>query len=188
MVIIGYRIVERFSPSSGASWAKFIAGSGLSGLAEVVGLDAALCPALLDKYSAEDWAHAVFEGHFVGCFDNLDYALTRLDVAFDPEKHQVLAVVREPVEAKVATVALPGFGFKGFEVIADGEWAFSALTNCGGFDLAFGPDDLSECGLVRTTARAYEIADSLATFYPDDPHADCVVWAIWRREAGSVHA
>jgi hypothetical protein len=187
-MIMGYRVVERFSPSSGASWAKYIAGSGLSGLTEVVGLDASLCPPLLHRHTDQDSAHAVFGGNFIGCFDDLDYALSRLDVAFDPERHQVLAVAREPVEADVMAAELPGFRFKGFELIADEESAFSALTNCGGFDLAFGPDDLSECGLVRTAARAYEIAESLGELYPDEPHADCTVWALWRQEGAGSRA
>ena len=75
----------------------------------------------------------------------------------------------------------------GFELIEEAT-SISALTNCGGFEGAFVPRDLTECGLVYTASRAYEIRQTLLALYPNDPHADCVVWAVWRCETAQPAA
>jgi hypothetical protein len=53
-------------------------------------------------------------------------------------------------------------------------------VNCGGFDRAFAPRDLSDCGLLTNHARASEVQDLPRAEYPDDPHADRDLWAIWQ--------
>jgi hypothetical protein len=54
------------------------------------------------------------------------------------------------------------------------------LTNCGGFDRAFEPSDLSECGLLVDHAKAVAVRQRLRAEYPEEPHALCRIWAIWR--------
>ena len=63
----------------------------------------------------------------------------------------------------------------------------SALVNCGGFDRAFASTDLSYCGLLTDHARASEVQDLLRAEYPDEPHADYDLWAIWRMKGREVH-
>lgn len=71
------------------------------------------------------------------------------------------------------------FPFCGFDLIEE-QGTISALTNCGGFDKAFLLTDLSECGLIVEYAKAVAVQELLRAEYPDDPHAFCRVWAIWR--------
>lgn len=39
---------------------------------------------------------------------------------------------------------------------------------------------LSSCGLVPTAARSYEIRGGTEALFPEDAHAQCAVWAVWR--------
>ena len=72
-------------------------------------------------------------------------------------------------------------GFLGFDVL-DVQGDVSALTNCGGFDDVFAREELSPLGLLTDLTRANEIRHGLRAAYPNEPHAECHVWAIWREE------
>jgi hypothetical protein len=183
-ISVGFRLAERFDPECGESWPKYVAWSGLAHLEEVVGLDCVLCPCPLTQLTAEDWEHVVFAEHLFGCFDDSAYALSRAGADLTIDRIQLLALAREPVEHEVPTLNVPGFRFMGFDLM-DEQTAISALTNCGGFDGAFEASDLTPKGLVSTASRAYEIRAALAELYPEESHAVCAVWAIWRREADS---
>jgi hypothetical protein len=162
---------------------KYVAWSGLGYLVEVVGLDSSLCPCLLEEYVDEDWKHLAFADHVFACFSDLDYAQERNRRSFDPRRHQLLAIAREPTEVEVRQTQVEGFRFMGFELIEEAT-STSALTNCGGFDGAFEPSDLSTCGLIVDAPRAYEVRAALERLFPDENHAHCSVWAVWQREAG----
>jgi hypothetical protein len=56
----------------------------------------------------------------------------------------------------------------------------SALTNCGGFPNAFANSELSQTGLLLDFHRAFEVQQLLRAQYPDEHHANCHVWAIFR--------
>ena len=60
----------------------------------------------------------------------------------------------------------------------------SALVNCGGFDRAFSPAELSECGLLADHARALTVQKRLRAEYPDEHHAHCDLWAVWLMKTG----
>jgi hypothetical protein len=179
---VGYRIVARFSPSWGEAWANYITCFDLTHLSEVVGLDCSLCPSIVQEYTDEDWAHLVHEEHLFGCFADHEYALQRVWDTFDAERHQILAVAREPLPEDLAQAELRGFTFLGLDLIEEPS-GYSALTNCGGFEGAFTLGDLSPCGLVPTASRAYEIRECLRTLFPQNHHANCAVWAVWRLDA-----
>ncbi len=117
------------------------------------------------------------------CYADEQSALQGVAGRYDPSIHQVLAIAREPSVSDWEAVALPGFVFKGCDLID--ETQTSALTNCGGgFPEAFSPSDLNECGLIPSVTPAYEIRAALAKKYlPEEAHADCTLWAIWRRES-----
>lgn len=180
MVTTAYRVAERFAPEWEA-WPNYIKRSGLAHLHEVVGLDVSLCPPVFGPLAGDDWDHLVFGQELSDCFDDLEYLPRRTSSLFDVRRHQILAVAREASDSDVQSVALEGFCFKGFELIEEAT-SISALTNCGAFKGAFEPSDLSTFGLVPLASRACEIRDALASMYPDESHADCAVWAIWRRE------
>ena len=174
-MIVGYRVVDRFDPSHGEGWDEYLEFAGLPHLAEVVGLDALLCPALLREPIDEDWNHLVFGELLRACFDDPGYALARAEPDFEESKHQLLAVARE----EAGPPPLDGFLFMGYELI-DECTSISALTNCGGFEGAFVAIDLNESGLLPAADRAYEVQRKLLERFPEEPHADCAVWLVWR--------
>ena len=56
--------------------------------------------------------------------------------------------------------------------------ALHSLVNCGGFPKAFAGSILSDCGLLTDQAKALNVQRLLRENYPEEPHADCDVWAI----------
>ena len=180
---LGFRLVERFDSSGGQAWVDYIEWSALPHLREVVGLDLVLCPSAiaLDELTDEDDGHLILREYVSVVFDDLDYVLRRISDRENRDRLQLLALAREPTDAEIDACALPGFVFKGCDLIE--EWSgISALTNSGGFAGAFSAADVSSCGLIATLKRAYQIQTALSVLYPDDNHADCAVWAIWRME------
>lgn len=154
-----------------------MAWSGLTQLREVVSLDTMLCPTVPEALTAADWDHNVHADYRVFFFRSLEYLLQRIGAE---EPLNILAVLQNPTAADVALVTLPGFAFAGFDVV-DVCGDVSALTNCGGFDGVFENTELSDLGLLTELNRAREVQVSLRRQYPKERHAECDVWAIWRR-------
>ncbi len=89
-------------------------------------------------------------------------------------------VIRNPREECRGVLSDIRFEFKGYDLLGQ---ANSALTNCGGFPLAFQNEELSSSGLIPTFARAREIQASLRDNYPDSSDSDCDIWALWKMRA-----
>lgn len=176
--MIGYRMVQRFDPSQPDSWKSYIEWSGLRHLSEIVSLDCCLCPPALREFEQEDWQHAVYSEFVTAVFDSAQYAEARVAVGSDRSRLQLLALMREPDEL----VDLQGFQCLGFDLIEEAT-AISALTNCQGFEGAFTAADLNRYGLIDELERALQVRARLKELYPDEHHADCAVWALWRRSA-----
>lgn len=166
-----------FDPSVGDGWDRYVAWSGLSQLREVVSLDTMLCPTVPAELTAADWDYNVHADYLVFFFRSLDYLLNRVTAN---GRLNILAVLQNPTAADLAVVTLPGFAFAGFDLV-DVHGDVSALTNCGGFEGVFAKAELSELGLLTDLSRAQAVQASLRVHYPGEPHADCDVWAIWRR-------
>ena len=166
-----------FEPSAGDAWDRYVAWSGLSQLQEVVSLDTMLCPAAPEALTAADWEHNVHADHLVFFFRSLDYLLKRVN---GDGPLNILALLQNPTAADLTGVALGGFDFAGFDVV-DVQGDVSALTNCGGFNGVFENAELSELGLLTDLSRAHSVRGALRVQYPQEPHAECDVWAIWRR-------
>lgn len=147
----------------------------MSHLREVVGLDATLCPPAIDELTAEDWLHDSGLG-VAGIFDSLEYARHRTPLV---PALQLLAVAHEPTQEEFDNSSLPEFRFMGFDLVEAGG-STSALTNCGGFPMTFRPLQLSSEGLIRSRLEAYAVREALRTQCPNEPHAKCHAWAIWR--------
>ena len=167
---------RRFGPQHGERWTAWVAWSGLTGVHELVTLDTILCPEVPEGLVAEDWEHNVHADYRIMQFRSLPYLVRR--VAGTPDL-QLLALLENPDAAEVARVRLPAFDFAGFEVL-DVHGDVSALTNCGGFPAVFAADELNSLGLIADLDRANEIRRDLRTAYPDESHAQCDVWALWR--------
>ncbi len=170
-----YTAVKRCDPETRPDWPKFLAWSRLTQLQEIVSLDEILCPNLFHELTTEDWKHNVQADSMTHLFHDLDHVVARVA----GKAVNVLALIEEPSVVDVASFHDPRFVFSGFDLV-DENGGISALTNCGGFDKAFLPGELSECGLLVDHAKAVAVQHLLRTEYPEEPHARCRVWAIWR--------
>lgn len=174
---IWYTAVEQFSPADGESWSKYIAWSGLVQLTELISLDGMLCPPVIRELIDEDWRHNVHADNLCDYFVDLDYLLNRVR-HFD--RYNILAVSKEPLS--LPALNNEAFRFCGFDLI-ESSGSVSALTNCGGFPESFTNSELSDLGLIRSLERAKKVQSSLRQNNPNEPHALCDVWAIWKMES-----
>jgi hypothetical protein len=173
---------RRFGPEDGDRWTRYVAWSGLTQLRELVSLDTILCPAVPEQLIAADWEHNVHADYETDHFRSLPYLLER---TASVSGVNVLAVLRSPSVAGLAAAALPGFVFAGFDVL-DVHGDVSVLTNCAGFDDVFAPTELSPLGLLNDLGRAEQVRSRVLAAHPDEPHARCDLWAIWRLPAGDA--
>lgn len=67
--------------------------------------------------------------------------------------------------------------------LLDKDYGSSALTNCGGFNETFLPNDLNNFGLLDEYQKAYDIKKRLLENNPEEHHADTNVIAIWRHKS-----
>jgi hypothetical protein len=170
-----YTATARFDSSLGAVWHNYVEWSGLSQLTEVVSLDDSLCPRLVRDVLPDDWPYLVTEDFMTAFFTDVGYVQKRTN---DCSARNILAVVRNPTAVPPSPQSAP-FRLEGYDLI-DARGSTSALTNCGGFPLAFHNSELSPNGLLISLERARQVQIALRGSYPDQQHADCDVWAIFR--------
>ncbi|QKC83371.1 hypothetical protein [Mesorhizobium sp. NZP2077] len=174
-----YIAKERFGSSDGSGWTKYVEWSGLTQLTEVVTLDTMLCPAALEDTKDSYWPHIVNEDYMLDFFVDLNFLLSELA---DESGVNILGVIRRP-STDVRQLDWDGFAFLGYDLL-DQDVSTSALTNCGGFPEAFENSELSNVGLIPDFDRAVEIQRMLRSkYYPPEYHADCDLWAIFRRQS-----
>jgi len=169
-----YLATERFDPAKGAQWDHYVAWSGLLQLREMVTLDAVLCPRVIREILPEDWNEIVNEDFMTDYFISLDYLMQR---AGSLDGRNLLAVYKNP-ESK-PSLHDSRFQFEGYDLV-DVHGGISALTNCGGFPLAFDNAELSAVGLLSSLERAQAVQRALTKHYEPHAHAPCDVWAIFR--------
>ena len=166
---------EPFDPRDGARWRKYVEWSGLTQLVEVL-FDPILCPSVLQDVKKEYWSHIVNEDFMLAFF--LDSDFLRQQVA-NIEHKNLLCVFRNPYEPPIAPNSQ--FEFAGYDLV-DVQHSASALTNCGGFPDVFSNTELSTSGLLLSFDRAVEVQTLLRQKHPEEAHADCHLWAIFREE------
>jgi len=166
---------ERFDSSYGEKWTKYVEWSGLSQLEEVVSLDTMLCPTILPETKDEYWDHIVNADFLLKYFTDLDFLREQLSRARGFNLLQVFHNPPKPPDQR----NLGAFQLLGYDLV-ELETSTSAISNCGGFPLAFDNRELNSQGLVASFDRAVEIQASLKEHYPTEHHADCDVWAICR--------
>src|SRR5205823_5496726 len=129
-----YIATERFGPWDRA-WAGFIEWSGLRQLTEVVSLDGALCPPILKAPEPADWDYILKEDFMIDYFAmfDLDHLLRRIESV---ENRNLLCVFRNPDDLPSLSPGNNRFNWEGFDLV-EARTSISALTNCGGFPLAF---------------------------------------------------
>ena len=169
---------ERFDSNDGEKWTKYLDWARIPQLVEVVGLDSMLCPRIATELSDEDWNHIVCEDFRLNYFLHLDYLKHRTR---DARRKNILGLYRNP-ETHIETSPATGhFCFTGYDLIEEST-QISALTNCGGFPDVFQNDELNRFGLISDFGRGSEIRHQLSERHPEEPHADCELYAIWRLE------
>src|SRR5436309_3321257 len=173
-----YTAVQRFDPACGERWHKFIEWSGLKQLREVVSLDLSLCPTVIGELTAEAWRHNVQEDFKISLFHDLDHVLRR---AAGDDRASVLALMQNPTDDELRSFDDTRFAFRGFDLV-ELQTGISALVNCGGFGRAFAPTELTDCGLLADHARALAVRKRLRAEYPEEPRADCDLWAVWQMQ------
>jgi hypothetical protein len=159
------------------NWREYIAWSKLTHLQEVISLDSVLGTRVVEKEDPLDGYFRFWEDSTPGSYTSLAYLLTKLE-GQDPATYNVLAVIKEPTEPCEA-LYLEDFEFIGYDLL-EKNGGISALTNCGGFDNTFLPDDLNSFGLIDQYPKAIKIKQDLFENNPEEPHAHCEAWAIWR--------
>jgi hypothetical protein len=166
--------------NNGMSWDKYIEWSKLTHLTELVSLDVTLNEILVetDNDNADDWKYIVIVDQYqTGFFTTLDYVLQKTK---SKDLFNLLTVVLEP-DQDCKNIKLQDFDFIGYELL-DHDIGTSALTNCGGFDETFLPNDLNNYGLIDDYEKAYDIKKRLFENNPDEYHADTNVIAVWRHK------
>ena len=171
-----FMAVEKFDSSFGVKWEKFVNWATLFNLVEVVTLDCALCPSLFSDLVYEDWAFIEPNVVFHDMFNNIDWVLKRTNHITD---RLILAVYHQPTEDCKLYFKDDRFRFCGYDLLDD-DTRISALVNCGGFNKAFSSEDLTSSGLIADFQTAKEVQKSLKFHYPDEPHAYCSIWAMWK--------
>lgn len=167
---------ERFDPSDREKWQKYFEWAKIPALTEVVSLDCLLCPNLIGEILPEDWEHIVNADFRLNYFYHLDYLLNRVS---DKPRRNILGLYRNP-NAHIPTPPATGkFEFMGYDLIEE-QTQISALTNCGGFPDVFANHELNSCGLLAQFERTNKVKTLLSQKHPEEPHAQCEMYAIWR--------
>jgi hypothetical protein len=170
-----YVVTQRFGPADGDCWDRYVEWAGLPQLTELVTVDGSLCERVIDAPAPEDWPHVVQANFMLGFFTDLEHLLRRVGSVAN---RNVLCVFREP-ERHPEPPHPAHWRFEGYDLL-DRTVGPSALSNCGGFPLAFHNRELSPNGLLPSLDRAREVQRALLHCYPDEQHADCHVWAVFR--------
>lgn len=169
-----YLVTERFDAACGDAWRRYVAWIGLPQLTELVSLDATHC---VNDFRDDDWPHVLNENFMLHYFTDLTYLLQRYGSI---EGRNLLCVFRDPEHQPAPPAAGFEWVYEGCDLI-DVTSGPSALTNCGGgFPLAFRGSELTAHGLVASLDRAKEIQRALRMHYPDEHHANCHVWSVFR--------
>jgi len=112
----------------------------------------------------------------------LDADFLRQQVANIQHKN-LLCVFRNPSEPPIPPDG--SFEFAGYDLV-DVQHSASALTNCGGFPDVFSNSELSTIGLLPNFNRAVEVQTLLRQRHPEEHHAKCHLWAIFRERPSAM--
>ncbi len=173
---------SKLSQEDSKAWDNYIEWSKLNHLTELVSLDSGLNQDLIevnfDNLDINDWQFIVIDGSFsTGFYTSVEYVLSNIKAK---NTFNFLTVVKEPSE-KCESIIVNDFEFVGYELL-DKDYSNSALTNCGGFDETFLPNELNQYGLINDYEKAYDVRKRLLENNPEEHHADCNVIAVWRHK------
>lgn len=93
---------------------------------------------------------------------------------------QILAVITRPQLEPANYLENDGFEFCGYDLVETAT-AISAITNCGAMFNSVRYADLTKFGLIPTYKDAVLTQLALVEEDPDEPHAYCDIYEIWRK-------
>ena len=96
------------------------------------------------------------------------------------ETEQVIALILRPTEESFVALKTSGFEFCGYDLVESGS-TISAITNCGGDFNSIPYGKLTRYGLLPNYKDAVLAQLALVEEDPDEPHADCDIYEIWRK-------
>ncbi|WP_431211813.1 hypothetical protein ACQ86N_39410 [Puia sp. P3] len=152
------------SDSDTMAWEKYLEWSRLPQLIELISVDGMLNERLIepDRDDEKEWDYIVIDNMYeTGFFTTLDYVLKKI---VEKEKYNLLAVIINP-DTDCRFIEIENFEFIGYDLL-DKYYDISALSNCGGFDETFRPEELNQFGLVEDFNRAMEIKGNLFVKQP----------------------
>ena len=162
------------------SWNNYIQWSKLYHLDELVSLDSMLNPVIVDSdfNNLDDWNSMIIENSIdTGFFSTLEFVLQKTKSV---KRFNLLAVTKNPaIDCK--EYRIKDFDFLGYDLL-DLDYEISALSNCGGFDETFLPNELNNLGLISNYEKAFDIKDRLCKNNPQEHHAFTNVIGIWRHK------
>ncbi len=172
-----YIAVEQFGPHNQERWSDYVNWAKLPQLKELISLDHMLCPSAIEYLIEEDWQYNIRQDFHTHYFRDLNYLISRTKQF---NHINILAVVFKPEADVKDALNDSDFSFCGYDLIEEGS-GISSINNCGGFDKAFNNSDVSEFGLIENYELASKIQARLLEFYPEEIHAYCDLWAIWKK-------
>jgi len=93
---------------------------------------------------------------------------------------QIIACFKNPTESHEFHYLDSRFEFCGYDLSNDDVF-ISAITHCdGGFANALPYESLNKYGLIDNHQKAIYCSNFLKMSYPDEPHAYCEVFELWR--------
>ena len=104
----------------------------------------------------------------------------KIELSDDEQWLAVLAVKRGEYIPKPGDFEFCGYDLVDGEDECDAGLGTSSLTNCS-FDEIFSFKDLNKYGLCDSLEQAERLRELLHEKFPDEPHADCIICAVWRK-------
>lgn len=171
-------IYDKSYSNDGISWSKYQEWSKLYHIEELVSLDSMLNTVVVERDfdSLDYWGFSIVENLIeTGFFSSLEYVIQKTKAI---TRFNLLAVAKNP-DIDCREYPIEDFEFLGYDLL-DLEYNISALSNCGGFDETFFPNELNKFGLIDNYIKALDIQGRLCKNNPKEHHAFTNVMAIWR--------
>jgi hypothetical protein len=166
--------VERFTPHN-EGWASYVKWIELPQLTDLITLDPALCRPLIQERIDADWDFVGPGPIDRGFFTSLKYVRSRAS-----GDGQIFCVFQNPDRFPNLPPEAADFIYVGCDLI-DSMGDTSSLTNCGGsFPSVFLQAELSENGLLTSFERARDVQRELPEREPEEPHAYCDLFVVFR--------
>ncbi|HTN18149.1 MAG TPA: hypothetical protein VL092_10735 [Chitinophagaceae bacterium] len=161
------------------SWNEYVKWRNFVNVKEIVSLDHNLNEPLIDPFFQKQttFYHTIYENNMgTGFFDEFNFLIKNIDENI--KRYNLLTVVKEPNES--CDCILEGYDFIGYDLLDKHYYSTSSVTNCGDWNGLLKPEIINSFGLINDFKVARKIQTMLREDFPEDDHADTVLFAVWR--------